>query len=284
MSKVAFGSFVRDVLALYSREFLAEIAAFDAGENDPEIVHRARVGIRRLRSTLRTCERLFAFGWAQERRDRLRKLSDELSAARDGDIILARVIKLAECLPAADAGAVRATIAALREERSLSYSRLRKARRDAEHVQLAAEVSSIADRPVIWRSKSPASRMAPRLLRRSFGRLRKRVRRCGDEPSDEALHAVRIAAKHYRYALEAFAPVTPRRMRSVARCVQRLQDILGEEHDAAITGQRLRELAADARLTFVAGEMTLLEEKVKARARSHWRGTWRKAKEASSKV
>jgi CHAD domain-containing protein len=284
VTEITFGVFVRGVLAEYAHDFLARIASFDSGGNDPEIVHRARVAVRRLRSALRTCERLFAFGWARERRDRLRRLSDELSAARDGDILLARAESRAGSLPSKDRPAAEAILAALREERARTYERLRQIRQDAEHVELENEVSSIADEPVVWRSDSPAACVAPRLVRKTFKRLRKRVRNCGEEPSDEQLHAVRIAAKHYRYALEAFEPVTARRMRKVAHRVQRLQDVLGEEHDAAVAEQRLRGLAAEAKLAFVSGEMTQLEEKAKVEARSQWRRAWRRVREASSKV
>jgi CHAD domain-containing protein len=284
VAKIAFGTFVRGVLAEYARDFLAQIAAFDSGEDDPEIVHQARVAIRRLRSALRTCERLFAFGWAQERRDRLRRLSDELSSARDHDILLARAEKLVEALPSTDRRTAQAVIATLRQERTQTYAKLREIRRNAEHAALENDVASIAEQPVIWQDASLASSVAPRLVRQTFKRLRKLVRRCGGDPSDEGLHAVRIAAKHYRYALEAFGPVMRRQARNVAHRVQRLQDILGEEHDAAVAQQRFRALAADATLAFAAGELTQLEENAKLQARSAWRSAWRKVREASSKV
>lgn len=247
-------------------------------------MHRARVAVRRLRSSLRTCEAFFQLGWARQRRERLRRLSAELSAARDSDILLARTEKLAASLPSVDRHAALLVIAALREKRALTYARLRESRRDAEHAKLEDDVSSIADEPVIWRSMSAASSVAPRLLRKTFKRLRRRVRRCGSDPSDEQLHAVRIAAKHYRYALEAFEPVTGGPVRSIARRVEHLQDVLGEEHDAAVAEQQLRALATESNLAFAAGELTQLEERAKIRARSEWRCAWRRVREASSKV
>src|SRR5205807_5753268 len=90
-------------------------------------------------------------------------------------------------------------------------------------------------------SHQPADSVVPRLLRRPWNRLRKQVRALEDTPPDEALHEVRISAKRVRYAAEAVAPVIGRKASRFARAAADLQEVLGEHHDAVVTGQLLRE-------------------------------------------
>jgi len=84
------------------------------------------------------------------------------------------------------------------------------------------------------------------------------------------LHAVRIAAKHLRYALEALEPIAGRWARKAARRVGKLQDVLGEEHDAAIVVARMHD-AESSGSAFAAGELAITEQRAVARARARWR-------------
>jgi len=96
--------------------------------------------------------------------------------------------------------------------------------------------------PVIGASDplgQPVAAFATRLLRR------RRRRMCADRAKLAAggidqLHALRIAAKKFRYAAEFFAPAFAhrRRAQACATSVAVLQDLLGEVNDGA-TAQRI---------------------------------------------
>jgi CHAD domain-containing protein len=78
----------------------------------------------------------------------------------------------------------------------------------------------------------------PRIAARQFKKLRKAVRALPAEPSDEALHAVRIKVKRARYAAELEEVGRPA-SRFVNKA-KKLQDILGEHQDAVVAESRIR--------------------------------------------
>ena len=78
---------VRYVLAASVEELLDHDPLVRIGE-DPEAVHRARVGTRRLRSHLRTFRPVLDHAWADGLRDELRWIGDLLGHVRDDDVLL----------------------------------------------------------------------------------------------------------------------------------------------------------------------------------------------------
>ncbi len=234
------------------------------------------MAIRRLRSVLRSFRDALDTQWADRLRDRLRRASDELSAARDTDIAVERARRdIAEVDEAARARA-GGVLAALEVRRSAAYRRVTERTRDPGYETSLRELVRTIENPPFRRAIESARALAKPVLTKAYKRLRKRVRRCGEHPSDEALHAIRIAAKHLRYAAEAFEPLFGRSMSRIARDVGRLQDVLGEEHDAAVVARELQELGNDRELAFAAGELAMVERRAGARARERWRKRFRR--------
>lgn len=170
------------------------------------------------------------------------------------------------------AGDVLAELSARRNE---AYERVGQMRGEERYAALLRELDEAATRPVVsGLARHPASDLVAPVLTRAYKRLRKRVRRCGCDPSDRELHAVRIAAKHLRYALEALEPLVGSRVRCLARRAERLQSILGEEHDAVVLARRLHGVEGDPGAAFAAGELAMLEAGAAEKARSRWRSAW----------
>jgi CHAD domain-containing protein len=89
----------------------------------------------------------------------------------------------------------------------------------------------------------------PSLAKRQWRAMLKAVSCLGNQPTDEALHGVRIKAKRLRYLAEVAAPVLGRpedrrAASATARAATALQDILGELHDAVVSEQWLRDAAS----------------------------------------
>ncbi len=235
--------------------------------------------MRRLRSSLRTFEAVLDRSWARALRETLRGLSDDLSAARDADVTVERVRAALDDIDPADRARAGEILAIFDQRRSDAYARVAATRRSTEYADVTRALHGAAEPPVLAaRAAEPAAELIAPVLENVYKRLRARVRRCGSEPSDDALHAVRVAAKHLRYALEALAPVGGSSARRDALRVARLQEVLGEEHDAAAVSLRLREFCADPNRAFAAGAIAAVERRAVVTARASWRARWHAVK------
>jgi len=252
-------------------------AAVRLGE-DPEGVHQARVGCRRLRSTLRTFSSVLEPEWTDRLRTELQWLADQLGEVRDADVLLARLEGRLDELPAVDQAAGRRLLASLAAQRGAARTRLLEAMREPRYTALLDALVAAAQAPAVTAEAArPAVAVMTPLVAGQWKKLRKAVRKAGKEPPDEVLHGIRVKAKRCRYAAEAVEPVVGRRARDFARAVTGLQDVLGEQHDAVVAEGWLRQAAGSARRdqALVAGQLVVLERAAAATARQRWRPVWK---------
>ena len=93
-------------------------------------------------------------------------------------------------------------------------------------------------------AQEPAAEVLPGRVRRASRRLARAVK--GLEPDGPAAewHRVRILAKRARYAAEATAEVLGAAAEGQAEALEKVTDLLGDLHDAAVARRTLRTLAA----------------------------------------
>jgi CHAD domain-containing protein len=232
----------------------------EAGDRDA--VHRSRVSTRRLREALPLVK-----GRGRERRRlrrELRRITRALGPVRELDVALALAATLTTDWPEV-ASALDKVSARLHELRARRRARLvKKVGRDdiddlVERVSaLLSQARGRASRPAIDRP-----RLAERIAHRAAA-TRDAAESAGALYAPEALHAVRIAAKKLRYALEVARTV---RVAGAARAVGRLrryQDLLGLLHDlqvfsAHVTRVQARLAADDADLASLSDLLMHLE-------------------------
>jgi CHAD domain-containing protein len=210
----------------------AQAAEFVAREQDvrdrlDEGIHAMRVATRRLRSELRTYRSAFEPGSTDHLRTELKWFSDLLGAARDAQVIAARIGHFE-----------RISRPAGGQEKAALRSALDAPRYNA----LVAELATFAISPPFAPS-SKGRRWLVRRLRREIARTVAAVKRAKalDGPArDTALHDVRKAAKRVRYAAETVEPAFGKRARRIARVFEAVQTSLGEYHDATVTKEMLR--------------------------------------------
>jgi len=281
------------VEALLSRSIvhLIECDATLRTSDDPETIHEARVAVRRLRSELRTFAPVLVPEWANALREKLRWLSDELSRARDADVLLERLRNDIANLSETDRNHAEDTLEPFVRERIEAYARIHTMLQDRrcaallselrEHVIPSQNAHSTLFERIASDGEKPAKVLARPLLAEAWKKLRKRVRRGGDNPSDAELHRIRIEAKHVRYALEACSPILSRSARILAKKLEKLQNVLGEEHDAVRTCERLQQAALVPESHKVVHELIALETTAAETARSTARKAWRKVNNAA---
>jgi CHAD domain-containing protein len=237
------GELVRARLIDSAANLVDHVAAVVLDE-DLEGVHQARVGIRRLRSDLRTVSPMLHMDAVRPLRRELQWLMGLLGDVRDLDVILARLRADVSALDRADRAAADAVLAQAMEDRGAAYQRLREELRTPRCAALFEDSARIAAAPPFntRAAKLPASEVLPRLVRKPLRGLLREVSRLGDTPDDQGLHQVRIKVKRVRYATELAAPSVGKDARRAARCLARVQDVLGEHNDARTAEIQLRML------------------------------------------
>jgi len=254
-----------------AEQVLAIRAAEGPGGAAPD-VHDLRVAMRRARSALATFRPLVDASRTEPLRAELQWAASELGRVRDAEVVLERVAAHRPEPKGAAATALavrghRALVRALEQDLDsrrphvvevLSSRRYRSA--------LAALEALAADPPLTDRATAPARCVARRRIRQEAARVDRLAREALAEPltDDRAarLHEARKAAKRLRYAAEAAAPVTGRRVLRIAEAAEHVQDVLGEHHDTVATRAAVAAVATagDAATAFAVGRVHALEE------------------------
>jgi CHAD domain-containing protein len=247
--------------------------------DDPESVHQARVATRRLRSDLQTFSALVDPEWATDLRAELRWLGAELGAVRDLEVRRDRLREHAGQLPTAEAEAARRVVRRLDADRAAARSDLVATLTQARFAHLRVKLGDAAAHPAITDAgRACGSAELTRVVRKRWRKLRRAVRQLGDHPSDEALHLVRVRAKQCRYAAEACEPAFGKRARRLARAMTKVQDLLGEHHDAVTAGAWLTKTAHECSPAeaYAIGMLAQIERGAAAEARAAFPALWRR--------
>jgi CHAD domain-containing protein len=267
---------------------LARIVAHDPGVrlgDDPEDVHQARVGTRRMRSDLRTFRPLLDPAWVAGLRDEAGWYAALLGDVRDTEVLQERLEHQAASLPAEDAGAVTPIVRRLAKDRQAARVRLLAGMDDPRYVAFLDRLTDAASDPEFNegagdRPGQAAADALPALVRRPWRRLSKAVKGLADHPPDEELHAVRILAKHTRYAAEAAAGVIGKPATAFAKQIAAVQTVLGDHQDACVMEDWLRKAGAktrSAREAMLIGQLIGLQRAEAAAKRAAWPEVWERA-------
>jgi CHAD domain-containing protein len=228
---------------------------------DPEDLHRFRVATRRSRAMIRASRPLVRDQLAALDRD-LRWLGSATGPVRDLDVLIDRLRKLEPSLEPDQAG-VEAIVGALELERLERRNALLTVLDAIRYRELLTRFGEAL--PALHEVEDHVS--LEQLARKELDRLRDGYDELGKDPSDEDLHALRIRAKHARYAAELAASTGGERFSELASALAEVQDVIGAHQDAVVAEQRVRALAVDeARLA--AGRIVERERARRKKARA----------------
>jgi CHAD domain-containing protein len=262
--KTTFGTHVVDLIRLDAKV---------REGNDPEALHDARVALRRLRSYLRTFLPILDPVWAEALRERLGWLNERFAEARDLDVLVETLEQRANAPSSEGVALPPGLLERLRAERDERHSLVQAALRDPRYLALLEEIVAAARQPQLnQHAHEPAFKGMRKLLAAVWKRARKPVREYGRSPDDAQLHEIRIKTKHVRYAAECFEPLAGKRAKVLARHAERLQTVLGDQHDAVMAAARLRE------------RPEVQPEVFPAPGQPRWRPIWRKLRAAYQRL
>lgn len=248
------GSTAGEIVVAYLAEQVGVIQRREAGvrADAPDAVHKARVAVRRLRSTLRTFRDLLDAERTEALRAELRWLGEELGAPRDAEVLRERLLAhLGELPPEAVVDAVRTSLAErLDAAHAAAHAELVGAL-DGERCQTLLDelVRCLAEPPLGEGADSPAPKRLGRELRKAMRRVERRWDRAEAASGEEQMHwshEARKKAKAARYGWEAAAPAIDGAV-EVAAAWEAVTEALGSVQDGAVARIRLAELAAEAR-------------------------------------
>ncbi len=249
-------------------------------DSSPAGVHQARVSTRRLRSDLKTFGPLVDPEWADGLRADLKEVAAALGAVRDADVLSERLERAAEDLDRTDAPHAIRLVRRLQRQRDQHRTKLLELLDSDGYLDLLDRLVDAGREPhVTDAAGAPAAKALADLAAEPWRKLRKEVGRLGPRPTDEQLHQVRIRAKRARYAAEALSIAIPPAAKH-ASAIADLQGVLGDQHDAVVAEQWLRDAVVDGasrQQAFVAGLLVAAERQEAAENRRAWRDAWKSA-------
>lgn len=232
------------LLVLLNQRLTTLVDAMPAAQaGDMRSVHQARVATRRLREALPVL-RVSVDGQAIGRvRRQVRRMTRALGPVRELDVALAHLDDLAgqRILSPGALTRVRQTIARERLERR---RQMLAAITPGKIEKLRQRLGVVGRGPKPFETRATIAEAEHQVARRAVA-LTGAMERAGSLYLSDRLHAIRVAAKKLRYAMEVEREL--KRSRVTARITQlkRLQDLLGQMHDYEILIDRTRQLQTD---------------------------------------
>lgn len=227
---------VRDAILRSSREQLDKaVSELSEGINEDPVkaVHKARKAIKKERSLLRLARGTMTSSQRRRENAALRDAARALSATRDADVMLASVDALSERfagqLPARTFNAIRKRLKA------------RRGAGDQEALDRHAlpELGAVRLRADDWRLRRGGWKALEPGLLRTYKRGRKGAKVARRSRRSEDLHDWRKRVKDLWYHERLLAPTCGPAVRGQAKELDRLSDLLGDDHDLAVLRQEL---------------------------------------------
>lgn len=212
---------------------------------DPEYIHQMRVALRRLFAALRLFAPLLPETQTTTLKVALRPLARQLGKARDLDVLQTEIVApVLAALPDEPRLAILSKVITLQRyharaaaETLLCSTRYGQSLLVTLHTLFCHLPANSASAPLAEFAASRLQCLHKTLLRRAS---------TAKTQDPVALHALRIAIKRLRYALEFFTPLLPRaKTRTALKHLVGVQDTLGQLNDLAQAGTLLMHCAGD---------------------------------------
>ncbi len=196
-----------------------------------ERIHQSRVGMRRIRSNLRTYRLLLDPSWGTSFRAELAWYGDRLGAVRDLQLLRDLVTTTGpEVMETAQVALLEGIVA---ERMEAALEDVSVERGMARRFHITQQMMALWEGPAFKAKASrPAADVLPAMLERAWRDVRGAARTARSKPTEANLHNLRIRMKDLRYGCETVALIEGGPARKTAKAAERLQGRLGDLHDA----------------------------------------------------
>jgi len=237
----------RKILRFHFERMLANEDDTRKGE-DIEALHHMRVATRRQRAAFRIVSPYFKRKSVDAFRDELRALADHLGAVRDLDVLIESAESYRSSLRREAAAAFTPLVEEWRGRRDDARHALLRHLDSDEYRDFTKRYGEFLSSPGTGVKGGGDPTPHPQQVRHvlpaevwdHYGRVRA-YETVMTWASIETIHALRIEAKRLRYLLEFFAEVLGSGLSGPVESLVRLQDHIGELHDADVTIGLLRD-------------------------------------------
>lgn len=218
---------------------------------DPEFLHQLRVALRRLRSLLDLFAPSLPSAFVQQWDARLDEIADAFAPIRDLDVLCDELFAPVLAAPYSVHGREADGLARLGDV--LLEARVRARASLRADLDVAAQgrhlLDLTSDLLTLPGDLPGVTDQLPVFARHQLDRLHRKARRrlrAASQDTPETLHALRIAIKRLRYAVEFFAPLMPRkRAAAYLEALIQSQGTLGYINDVDVARARLCDWAHD---------------------------------------
>jgi CHAD domain-containing protein len=211
------------------------------GRTDEQLgtaVHETRKSLKRLRATVRLARDELGDEVYRRENSAFREASRRLAGARDSRVLLETLDALTGRYLDGVPGRFQGFRRTLVGQHGAAQRQLREGAAVAEaRSELRAARARVGD----WHLEGEGLAAVAPGFRRIYRRGRRAYRVVCGEPSTENLHELRKRTKDLWYAAQIVRPASPKKMRRIARRAHTLSNLIGEDHDLAILGQRAGE-------------------------------------------
>jgi CHAD domain-containing protein len=209
------------------------------GDTDEELgtaVHETRKSLKRLRATVRLGRDELGDEVYRRENSAFREAGRRLAGARDSQVLLETLDALTDRYPdEAPPARFRRFRSTLVGQHGAAQRRLHEGAAIAE---VLSELGAARARVQDWRLEPEGLNALAPGFKRIYRRGRRAYRAARREPSTENLHELRKRAKDLWYGAQIVRPASPKKMKRIARRAHELSNLIGEDHDLAILGQR----------------------------------------------
>lgn len=223
--EVPFAELGRVVLRRQVRRLQQTARAVEADETI-EAVHDLRVATRRIRAALRLLEPVAPAKAARKATVAVRTLAREAGATRDRDVLLNDIAQR-------DLPSLAPVMEAIRAERMQAHTTLVDYLGSKQYERDLRALARLACFAAEWDNRPRVKDYAGSMLYAHYEALRSYDRN-GLPEDDASLHAMRIAGKRLRYALELVSDIVGERLSDLLNPLIDFQDHLGALNDISV--------------------------------------------------